>query len=157
LAFEPVTSAYEELNAANVVTLRKLLEHVPSPIIVEREVHRIVKRRGLLVTSAPHIEGILVEMLRRRSWNLGTLHVNQFTTRTFADILSEAGFKNVFSTDYKEYISLSMLATPPPEHLKVGEPIEGLFHPGWTSGKITDRLRCAHSSGLDSCILIGVK
>ena len=152
-----MTGAYEKLKAANVVSLCEGLEHVPSPLMVVGEVHRIVKPRGLLATSTPHIEGILAEMLRRRWWNLGTLHVNQFTARTLADMLIEAGFKNVFSAGYKEYIGSSMLVVSLLKHMKVYERAEGLFHPVWTSGKIRDRLRCAYSSGLDSCTLIGVK
>jgi hypothetical protein len=72
-------------------------------------------------------------------------------------MLSRAGFKNVFSVGYKEYIGSSMLVVSLLKHMKVYERAEGLFHPVWTSGKITDRLRCAYSSGLDSCTLIGVK
>jgi hypothetical protein len=66
------------------------------------------------------------------------LHINRFATRTLTDILSRAGFKNVFSAGYRELISSCMLAVSLPEHVKVYERGEGLFHAGSTSGKIMD-------------------
>jgi len=141
----------------NVVTLWQVLEHVPYPLMVLREVHRILKPGGLLATSTPDIEGILAKMLRRRWWNLRWLHINQFTVGTLADMLSRAGFRNVFSTSYKEYISLSMLVIPALKYLKMHEQAKGLFHPGSTSRKIMDRLRFAYPSGLDNCTVLGFK
>jgi 2-polyprenyl-3-methyl-5-hydroxy-6-metoxy-1,4-benzoquinol methylase len=153
--------SFEELrfkdDCFDVVTLWQVLEHMPYPLMVLKEIHRILKPGGLLVASTPDIEGILARMLRRRWWNLRRLHINQFTTETLTDILSRAGFKKVFSAGYREYISLSMLVIPVLRHLKMYERTQGLFHPGSTSGKIMDRLRFAYSSGLDSCTLIGFK
>jgi len=141
----------------DVVTLWQVLEHVPYPSLILSEVHRILKPGGLLATSTPDIGGVLAKIFRRKWWNLRRLHINQFTTGTLADMLSRAGFRNVFSTSYKEYISLSMLVIPVLKYLKKYERAEGLFHPSSTSGRIMNKLRFAYPSRLDNCTVIGFK
>ena len=144
-------------NYFDVVTLWQVLEHVPYPFMVLKEVHRILKPGGLLATSTPDIEGIMAKIFRRKWWNLRRLHINQFTAKTLADMLNRAGFKNVFSTKYKEYISISMLVIPVLKYLKVYELTKGLFNPSSTSGKIMNKLTFAYSSRLDNCTVIGFK
>jgi len=152
---------FEELqfpdNYFDVVTLWQVLEHVPYPLIVLKEVHRILKPEGLLATSTPDIESILAKMLRRKWWNLRRLHINQFTVKTLTDMLKRAGFKNVFSTKYKEHISISMLVIPLLKHLKMYERAESRFYPSSTSGKIMNKLTLVYSSRLDNCTVIGFK
>jgi 2-polyprenyl-3-methyl-5-hydroxy-6-metoxy-1,4-benzoquinol methylase len=152
---------FEELRFAenyfDVVTLWQVLEHVPYPLMVLQEVHRILKPGGLLATSTPDIEGMLAKIFQRKWWNLRRLHINQFTAKTLTDMLNRAGFKNVFSTGYKEYISLSMLVIPLIKHLKVYERAKGLFHPSSTSGKIMNKLILVYPSRLDNCTVIGFK
>ncbi len=144
-------------NYFDVVTLWQVLEHVPYPLMVLKEIHRILKPGGLLATSTPDIEGTMAKIFRRKWWNLRRLHINQFTAKTLADMLNRAGFKNVFSTKYKEYISISMLVIPVLKYLKVYELTKGLFNPGSTSGKIMNKLTFAYSSRLDNCTMIGFK
>jgi len=152
---------FEELhfpeNYFDVVTLWQVLEHVPYPLIVLKEVHRILKPEGLLATSTPDIEGILAKIFRRKWWNLRSLHINQYTAKTLTDMLDRAGFKNVFSTRYKEYISISMLVIPLLKHLKIYERAKGPFYPSSTLGKIMNKLTLAYPSRLDNCTVIGFK
>jgi len=152
---------FEELrlpeNHFDVVTLWQVLEHVPYPLMVLKEVHRILKPDGLLATSTPNIDSILARVFRRKWWNLRRLHINQFTTRTLTDMLKRAGFNNVFSTRYREYISISMLVIPLLKHLKAYEQARDQFHPGSTSGRIMNRLTLTYSSGLGNCTVIGFK
>jgi 2-polyprenyl-3-methyl-5-hydroxy-6-metoxy-1,4-benzoquinol methylase len=152
---------FEELkfpdNYFDVVTLWQVLEHVPYPLIVLKEVHRILKPEGLLATSTPDIESILAKIFRKKWWNLRRLHVNQFTSKTLADMLRRAGFNNVFPTKYREYISISMLVIPMLKNLKIYERAKGRFHPSSALGKIMDKLTLAYSSGLGNCTVIGFK
>jgi len=144
-------------NYFDVVTMWQVLEHLPHPLATLKEVHRILKPGGLLATSTPDIEGKMAKIFRRKWWNLRKLHINQFTAKTLADMLNRAGFKNVFSTKYKEYISISMLVIPVLKYLKVYELTKGLFNPGSTSGKIMNKLTFVYSSRLDNCTVIGFK
>ncbi len=152
---------FEELqfpdNYFDVVTLWQVLEHVPYPLIVLKEVHRILKPEGLLATSTPDIESILAKIFRRKWWNLRRLHINQFTVKTLTDMLKRAGFKNVFSTKYKEHISISMLVISLLKHLKMYERAKSRFYPSSTSGKIMNKLTLVYSSRLDNCTVIGFK
>ena len=152
---------FEELRFAenyfDVVTLWQVLEHVPYPLMVLKEVHKILKPGGLLATSTPDIEGILAKIFRRKWWNLRRLHINQFTTKTLTDMLNRAGFKNVFSTNYKEYISMSMLVIPVLKYLQLYERAKTLFHPNSTSGRIMNKLILVYPSRLDNCTVIGFK
>jgi 2-polyprenyl-3-methyl-5-hydroxy-6-metoxy-1,4-benzoquinol methylase len=144
-------------NYFDVVTIWQVLEHLPYPLATLKEIHRILKPGGLLATSTPDIEGIMAKIFRRKWWNLRSLHINQFTAKTLTDMLNRAGFRNVFSTSYKEYISLSMLVIPVLKYLKMYKRAEGLFHPGSISGKIMSKLRFAYSARLDNCTVIGFK
>ena len=152
---------FEELRFAenhfDVVTLWQVLEHVPYPFMILEEVYRILKPGGLLAMSTPDIGGIPAKIFRRRWWNIRRLHINQFTVKTLTDILNRAGFKKVFFTSYKEYISLSMLVIPLLKHLKVYERAKALFHPSSTSGKIMNKLTLVYPSRLDNCTVIGFK
>jgi 2-polyprenyl-3-methyl-5-hydroxy-6-metoxy-1,4-benzoquinol methylase len=153
--------SFEEMqlpeNYFDVVTMWQVLEHLPYPLATIKEVHRILKPGGLLATSTPDIESIPAKIFRRKWWNLRRLHINQFTAKTLTDMLNHAGFKNVFSTGYKEYISLSMLIIPLLKHLKMYERTKGLFHPSSTSGKIMNKLILVYPSRLDNCTVIGFK
>jgi len=144
-------------NYFDVVTMWQVLEHLPYPLATLEEVHRILKPGGLLATATPDIEGMLAKIFQRKWWNLRRLHINQFTAKTLTDMLNRAGFKNVFSTDYKEYISLSTLVIPLLKHLKVYERAKGLFHPSSTSGEIMNKLTLAYPSRLNICTVIGFK
>jgi len=141
----------------DVVTLWQVLEHVPYPLEVLKEVHRILKPRGLVAASTPDIEGTMARILRRKWWNLRRVHVNQFTGKTLIDMLYHAGFRDSFSTNYNESISVSMLIIPLLKHLRLYEAAKGLFYPGTISGKIMNRLTLAYPSRLDSCAVIGFK
>jgi len=144
-------------NYFDVITLWQVLEHVPYPLIVLKEVHRILKPDGLLATSTPDIESILAKIFRRKWWNLRRLHINQFTTRTLTDMLKRAGFNNIFPTRYREYISISMLVIPLLKHLKMYERAKNQFHPSSSSGKIMNKLTLAYSSRLGNCTVIAFK
>jgi 2-polyprenyl-3-methyl-5-hydroxy-6-metoxy-1,4-benzoquinol methylase len=152
---------FEELrfpeNHFDVVTLWQVLEHVPYPLQILKEVQRILKPGGLLAVSTPNIEGTLAKILRQKWWNIRRLHINQFTAKTLMDMLNRAGFRSVFTTRYKEYINISMLVIPVLKRLKMYERTKALFHPSSTSGRIMNRLIFAYFSGLDNCTLIGFK
>ena len=153
--------AFEELqlpeNYFDVVTLWQVLEHLPRPLDILNEAHRILKPGGLIAASTPNIEGMPSNILRRRWWNIRTIHINQFSTKTLTGILKNAGFRNISSASYTESISLLMLLIPILRHLKLYKPIKDLPYPNAVLGKITNKLILEYPSRLDNCIVIGFK
>jgi len=141
----------------DVITLWQVLEHVPYPLVILKEVHRILKPEGMLVASTPNIEGIPAKILGKRWWNIRCLHINQFTVKTLATVLKNIGFKNVSSVSYKESISLLMLFLPVLKYLKLYEPLKDLFYPSYMLGKILNKMILTYSSKLDNCTVIGFK
>jgi len=141
----------------DVITLWQVLEHVPYPLVILKEVHRILKPEGMLVASTPNIEGIPAKILGKRWWNIRCLHINQFTRKTLATVLKNIGFKNISSVSYKESISLLMLFLPVLKYLKLYKPSKDLFYPSSMLGKILNKMMLTYSSKLDNCTIIGFK
>jgi len=141
----------------DVITLWQVLEHMPYPRMILKEVRRILKPGGLLVVSTPNIEGIPAKILRKRWWNIRRLHINQFTTKTLTNILKNAGLKNISSVSYKESISLLMLFIPILKYLRLYKPLRNLFSLNSSLGKIMNKIVLTYSSTLDNCVVIGFK
>jgi len=152
---------FEELRFAenhfDIVTLWQVLEHVPHPLMILQEVHRILKPGGLLAVSTPDIGGIPAKILGKRWWDIKRLHVNQFTTKTLTDILQNAGFKNTSSVSYRGYVSLSILLTIMLKYLDAYERFRGLFNPDSILGKILNKVMFIYPSRLNHCVVLGFK
>jgi len=152
---------FEELRFAenhfDVVTLWQVLEHVPYPLMILKEVHRILKPGGLVATSTPNIEGIPAKILRKRWWDIKRLHINQFTTKTLTDILQNAGFKNISSVSYRGFVSLSILLTMTLKYLGAYERLKFLFNPDHILGKILNKIMLIYPSRLNHCVVLGSK
>jgi 2-polyprenyl-3-methyl-5-hydroxy-6-metoxy-1,4-benzoquinol methylase len=152
---------FEELRFAenhfDVVTLWQVLEHVPYPLAVLQEVHRILKPGGLLAVSTPDIGGISARIFGKRWWDIKRLHVNQFTIKTLTDILQNAGFKNTSSVSYRGYVSLSILFTMMLKYLDAYERLKALFNPDSILGKILNKVMLIYPSRLNHCVVLGFK
>jgi 2-polyprenyl-3-methyl-5-hydroxy-6-metoxy-1,4-benzoquinol methylase len=152
---------FEELrfpeNHFDVVTLWQVLEHVPYPFTMLKEVHRILKPGGLVIASTPNIEGIPAKILRKRWWDIKRLHINQFTTKTLADILQNAGFKNMSAVSYRGFVSLSILLTMTLKYLDAYERLKVLFNPDHILGKMLNKIMLIYPSGLNHCVVLGFK
>jgi 2-polyprenyl-3-methyl-5-hydroxy-6-metoxy-1,4-benzoquinol methylase len=152
---------FEELRFAenhfDVVTLWQVLEHVPYPLMVLKEVNRILKPGGLLVVSTPNVEGIPAKILRKRWWDIKRLHINQFTTKTLMDILQNSDFKNISSVSYRGFVSLSILLTMMLKYIDAYEQLKALFNPDSILGKILNKIMVIYSSRLNHCVVLGFK
>ena len=152
---------FEELrfpeNHFDVVTLWQVLEHVPYPLMMLKEVHRILKPGGLVVASTPNIGGIPAKILRKRWWDIKRLHLNQFTTKTLANILQNAGFKNMSAVSYRGFVSLSILLTMTLKYLDAYERLKSLFNPDHILGKVLNKIMLMYPSGLNHCVVLGFK
>jgi 2-polyprenyl-3-methyl-5-hydroxy-6-metoxy-1,4-benzoquinol methylase len=152
---------FEELrfpeSSFDVVTLWQVLEHVPYPLTVLKEVYRILKPGGLVVASTPNIESIPAKILRKKWWDIKRLHINQFTTKTLADILHNAGFKKMSSVSYRGFVSLSILLTMTLKYVNAYERLNVLFNPDSILGKMLNRVMLIYSSRLNHCTVLGFK
>jgi len=152
---------FEELrfpeSSFDVVTLWQVLEHVPYPLTVLKEVYRILKPGGLVVASTPNIESIPAKILRKKWWDIKRLHINQFTIKTLADILHNAGFKKMSSVSYRGFVSLSILLTMMLKYVNVYERLNVLFNPDSILGKMLNRVMLIYSSRLNHCTVLGFK
>ena len=152
---------FEELrfpeNHFDVVTLWQVLEHVPYPLTVLKEVHRILKPGGLLVASTPDIGGIPAKILRKRWWDIKRLHINQFSTKTLTDILQNGGFENISSVSYRGFVSLSILLTMMLKYLDAYERLKALFNPDSILGKTLNKIMLIYPSRFNHCVVLGFK
>ena len=144
-------------NYFDVVTLWQVLEHVPQPLVILKEVHRILKPGGLVMVSTPDFGGVPANILRRRWWNIRRLHINQFTTGTLKSTLGNAGFRDVSSFCYKEHISLPMLVIPLLKHFRIHQRREAFIRSKHTWSEIINKITFVYPSRLDNCNMIGFK
>ncbi len=152
---------FEELrlpeNRFDVVTLWQVLEHVPHPLAILREVHRILKPGGLLALSTPDIGGTPARILGRRWWNIRMVHINQFTTDTMTTLLRNAGFEETMPVSYRESISLLAIAIPVLKYLKLYEPLRSLVGTGSVLGRGLNSILLTYPSRLDNCTVVSFK
>ena len=152
---------FEELwfpeNRFDVVTLWQVLEHMLYPVIVLKEVHRILKPGGMIVITTPDVEGIPARILKQRWWCITRLHVNQFSTRTLINTLKNAEFRNISAVSYKESVSLLMLFIPVLRYLRLYKPLGNLVSVNSSLGKTMNKIMLTFPSRLDYCTVIGFK
>lgn len=141
----------------DVVTLWQTLEHVAHPLVILREVHRILKPGGLVAVSTPNIDGVPARILGKKWWDIKRLHVNQFSTSTLADVMRNSGFRDTFAASYKGFVSLSILLTMLLKYLDVYEQSKGVLNSGSPVGKVTDKIMLRYRSGANHCVVLGFK
>jgi 2-polyprenyl-3-methyl-5-hydroxy-6-metoxy-1,4-benzoquinol methylase len=141
----------------DVVTLWQVLEHVPYPLMMLKEVRRILKPGGLVVASTPNIGGIPAKILGKKWWDIKRLHINQFATSTLANVLRNAGFRNISPVSFRGFVSLSILLAMTLRYLNAYERVRFLFSPDSVSGKIMNRMMLGYSSRFNFATVIGFK
>jgi 2-polyprenyl-3-methyl-5-hydroxy-6-metoxy-1,4-benzoquinol methylase len=79
-----------------VVIINHTLEHLPRPLAVLREAHRVLARDGVLVVGVPNVASLMARIMRHR-WAglLPDQHLWHFTPRTLRLMLSRGGFVTV--------------------------------------------------------------
>lgn len=85
-------------NYFDVVTMFAVLEHVPDPSALLKEVRRIIKDTGLLVVSVPTIPFYLKLIKKRWRMFIGD-HYYFFTESSMSKLMKKTGF-NIVSSSY---------------------------------------------------------
>jgi len=77
----------------DAIGMYEVLEHVPSPMEMLREVRRILKKRGILAIDVPDFGSRLSRNLRANFLHLSPPeHLYHFTASTLKALISKAGF-----------------------------------------------------------------
>ena len=80
----------------DVATAVEILEHIPEPINVLKEIYQVLRPGGLLWATTPHGKGASARLLGVR-WTCVAPpeHLHLFSVKGIKKILAEAGFRNV--------------------------------------------------------------
>lgn len=141
----------------DVVTLWQVLEHVPYPLELLREVHRILRPGGLLVVATPNFGGVLSKVFGKRWWEIRRIHITQFNRETLIRMLQTAEFRDLSGVTYRECVSLHMIVTQVSKYLRSYQRFKALRNPGSVLGRIADRIQIAYPSTLNCSTVIGFK
>jgi 2-polyprenyl-3-methyl-5-hydroxy-6-metoxy-1,4-benzoquinol methylase len=79
----------------DVVTLLDVIEHVPDPVAVLKEIARVTKPGGILYLVTPDCESPSAKVLGGRWWGLRSAHIFYFSRATLERALAAAGFEIV--------------------------------------------------------------
>lgn len=88
----------------DAVVCSEVLEHVYDPVVVTKEIHRVLKTGGTYILSTPnhdfidhHMHGFeQIVFSTAKSWTKE--HIHQYTKESHSQILAAAGFKSFFYT-----------------------------------------------------------
>ena len=87
-------------NYFDVVTLWHSLEHLHYPALALAEIHRIMKKDGILIIEVPNINSLPFRIFKRYWFHLDIpRHLYHWSRRTVRRMLNKTGFE-VFRVDY---------------------------------------------------------
>lgn len=79
----------------DVVTVIEVLEHLPEPRQMLREIRRIVRPGGVIVVGVPNVSSLGVAVLHEQARTFNRNHLIFFNEATLTRMLSEEGFEVV--------------------------------------------------------------
>jgi 2-polyprenyl-3-methyl-5-hydroxy-6-metoxy-1,4-benzoquinol methylase len=79
----------------DVITLIDVIEHVPNPIRLLRDIGTHLKPDGLGVVTTPDVRSLVARLLGPRWWHFRVAHIGYFDQRTIAKALAAAGLELV--------------------------------------------------------------
>ncbi|CAG0933524.1 putative S-adenosylmethionine-dependent methyltransferase/MSMEI_2290 [Planctomycetaceae bacterium] len=89
-----IEQARLDADFADVVTMIHVIEHVPDPAAVFREVFRVLRPGGCFVVETPRYDTLMLKLLGKRERSLSCNgHIYFFTSETLKQMAAAAGFK----------------------------------------------------------------
>jgi 2-polyprenyl-3-methyl-5-hydroxy-6-metoxy-1,4-benzoquinol methylase len=125
---------YYEPAFFDYVTLDQVIEHVPDPIKMLKEIGSVMKRNGILILSTPNSSSWASKLFGRRWINWHTpFHLQIFSKKSIGLVADQAGFtleqtRTITSSDWLCFQWIHLLLFP-----KMGEP-----SPFWTPNQTRD-------------------
>lgn len=87
-------------NYFDVITVWHVFEHLPNPSITLKEIHRILKKDGILILETPNINSLSFKTFRKYCFHLDIpRHLYHWSSETTREILRRNKFK-VFKIGY---------------------------------------------------------
>lgn len=77
----------------DVITLVDVIEHVPTPIPLLRDIAAHLKPDGVGVVTTPDVSSLVAKLLGRRWWHFRVAHIGYFNEGTLKRALDEAGLE----------------------------------------------------------------
>lgn len=96
----------------DAITMFDVIEHLPDPIQVLREAHRILKENGILVICTPDVESFSARLMGRNWPHLKpSEHLYYFSKNTLPRMLDRAGFHVLEATGIAKTLTPRYLYT----------------------------------------------
>ncbi|MDD4271697.1 MAG: class I SAM-dependent methyltransferase [Patescibacteria group bacterium] len=84
-----------EDNSFDIVSMFGVIEHLPDPAGVMKDVYRILKPGGVFIGICPNVNSLVCMVLHQFSKTFtGRLHLSYFSEKTLRYLFAKVGFKN---------------------------------------------------------------
>ncbi|GMU32280.1 MAG: class I SAM-dependent methyltransferase [Planctomycetia bacterium] len=99
----PLARHVDTLRRFDVVFLGDVIEHVPQPALLLRDVRRILATDGSVCIDTPNWGGFWRRWTGRRWIGLNRFHINFFDERSLSHLAQAAGFGQIVASSYTHY------------------------------------------------------
>ncbi len=110
---DAISKGFAEPGSFDMVTMWDVIEHVPDPQQLLREVHSVLKPDGVIILETQNVDSKFAKILGKR-WQhyKHQEHLYHFNPATIARILTDCGFEIVENTPKfgGKYVSFSFIA-----------------------------------------------
>jgi SAM-dependent methyltransferase len=94
----------------DVITLIDVIEHVPQPLDLLRNIKSALAEEGIVVVATPDISSLAARLLGKRWWGYRIAHVGYFTPATLALAMSQVRLYQVGAARIGRYFPSDYLA-----------------------------------------------